>query len=122
MALKEDKNGVLHDELGHWPKLQSGNPKGRPPRVIEMENAALWDQATPADEKLRIARSIVEKALAGEQWAIILVARRLWPENARLDVALHPDNELVDLSDDQIHAILASHEQQQALVITPEAS
>lgn len=46
MTWKEDKNGAVHNELGHF--VGSGNPKGRQRREREAEiQAVISEHATP---------------------------------------------------------------------------
>jgi hypothetical protein len=92
--------------MGRWAKGQSGNPKGRPPGIIDKRTKvtqALFDDA-PA-----VARVVIDAALDGDVQAAALVLSRVAPpiksQAERVQFELNKDAPLSDQASQILQAV-----------------
>lgn len=91
MAFREDKNGIIRDELGRYVPGQSGNPAGAKPR-------SQTEEAREAVEPfLGSAIEQLERAVAeGKPWAILETLNRSWGKATdRVDLTSRAPDEIV---------------------------
>lgn len=103
--IKEDRNGIIRHENGHWAGGQSGNPKGRPRQSATEEGRRAVEPLLPK------AQRNLEKALdEGAVWATLEVYNRYFGKTTDRIELSHGNDALGDLSDEQIDNILSTHE------------
>ena len=98
-----------------WKKGQSGNPSGvggdrafaAAIRLVVNED----DRASGQRKLRRIAEVLVDRALAGEPWAIMQVGDRLDGKPVQESHQKHERRDLLDMSDAELLAIVARGEQ-----------
>lgn len=91
---------------GRWQKGQSGNPKCRPPGIVDRRQKL---QNAFADEAVTIARVVIDKALEGDmQTANIALARIAPPLRAaaeRVQFELDPERPLSEQASQILQAV-----------------
>lgn len=87
MAVSSKKTAKRKGTPASWKKGQSGNPRGRPRRVVEQEYVDAVMGACPLKDWKRIVRQAVKDAQAGEHKAREFLARYLAPVPDRLEVS-----------------------------------
>jgi hypothetical protein len=109
MAIKEDKNGIIRDELGQWVPGQSGNPDGRRPEPDDKYRRRRLDflrENTTDDDLLTIWKTTIAHAKAGETSARRDVFEVVLPDRTQ-HVNVNSEHDVyADLTDEQIDALL----------------
>jgi len=91
-------------------KGKSGNPKGRPKDKAFTDALRLAVNRTDGDGRKKLAvlaEKAVEYAMAGESWAMQMIADRIEGKVAQVIEATHYTGDAADLSDNEL-AIIAS--------------
>lgn len=114
MPVSRKKTGKRKPSPSAWKPGQTGNPRGRPRRVVEQEYVDAVLGACPLKDWKRVVRQAVKDAQAGDHKAREFLAKYLAPVPDRVEVsgvggapietAVTHKDDLDQLSDEELEA------------------